>query len=71
MKCDKKAQQKQMNSRKVTQRNLVCSADASERLGWHSMDRLILADTERIFVADKGLRVKLERFAHQLGNSVN
>lgn len=40
--------------------NLVCSADASKRLGWHRMDRLILANTERIFVADQGLGVELE-----------
>lgn len=61
-KFQEKAKEKKANQLKEIdeKENLVCSADASKRLGWHRMDRLILANTERIFVADQGLGVELE-----------
>lgn len=48
---------------------LVGSADASKRLGGHRVNRLVLCDAQRILIADKRLRVQLERLAHQLGNT--
>lgn len=52
------------------EKGLIGGADAGERLSWHRMNRLILCDAQRIFIADKSLGVQLERLAHQLGNSI-
>jgi hypothetical protein len=33
------------------------------------VNRLILGNAQRVFIADQGLSMKLERFAHELGDS--
>lgn len=54
---------------KTEKRFLIRGANAGERLGRHRMNGLVFANAEGIFVTDKGLRVQLEGFTHQLGNS--
>ena len=39
---------------------LVGSADAGKRLCGHRVNGLVLGDAQRIFIADKSLRVQLE-----------
>lgn len=56
--------------RQRVEKFLVGSADAGKRLGGHRVNRLVLCDAQGILIADKRLRVQLERLAHQLGNTV-
>jgi hypothetical protein len=48
---------------------LVGSPDTGKCLGWHWVDGLILGNAQRVFIADQGLSMKFERFAHELGDS--
>lgn len=41
-------------------KGLVGSANTSKRLGGHRVDRLVLCNAQRIFVADQGLGVQFE-----------
>jgi hypothetical protein len=60
MEISRKSRKRQFQLKEIEKKILICGADASKRLGWNSMDRLILGNTERIFVADQSLGVELE-----------